>query len=69
VQESRGMAMLTNTETKLLDRHFSIYAETFNEATFYQAVANIFPNSRGEQLFESDAYQCYIENLIYDCVA
>jgi hypothetical protein len=56
--------MLTNTETKLLDRYLSIYGQTFDSATFYQAVANIFPNSRGEQLFESDAYQCYIENLI-----
>lgn len=58
--------MLTNIETKLLDRYLTIYAETFDEATFYQAVANIFPNSRGEQLFESDAYQCYLENLVSD---
>jgi len=60
--------MLTKIETKLLDRYISIYGQTFDRATFYQAVANIFPNSRGEQLFESDAYQCYLENLVSDYV-
>jgi hypothetical protein len=60
--------MLTKTETKQLDRYISIYGQTFDSATFYQAVANIFPNSRGEQLFESDAYQCYLENLVSDYV-
>jgi hypothetical protein len=31
---------------------------------FYNALANIVPTSRAEELFESDAYGEYIENLV-----
>jgi hypothetical protein len=55
--------MLTKTEIRLLDRYFSIYARDFDKATFYQAVANTFPSWRGEQLFESDAYETYLETF------
>lgn len=58
--------MLTNTETRLLDRHLTIHYRTFDKAVFYQAVANCFPSGRGEELFESDAYEEYLENLIND---
>ena len=57
---------LTKTETRILDRYFSIYAQTFDEAIFYQAVTQTFPVSRGEELFENDAYIDYLETLVYD---
>jgi hypothetical protein len=59
---------LTKTETRILDRYFSIYGQTFDEATFYQAVTQSFPTYRGEELFENDAYIDYLETLVYDYI-
>tara|TARA_R110000868_G_scaffold73509_7_gene213126 strand:- start:85 stop:276 length:192 start_codon:yes stop_codon:yes gene_type:complete len=55
--------MLTNIEIKLLDRHLCIYAQTFDKHTFYKAIADTFPSWRGEELFENDAYEEYLETL------
>jgi len=56
--------MLTNTETRLIDRYLSIHERYVDKPIFYSALANIVPTSRAEQLFESDAYECYIEGLV-----
>lgn len=56
--------MLTNTEIRLLDRYLSIHERYVDKPIFYNALANIVPTSRAEQLFESDAYESYIETLI-----
>jgi hypothetical protein len=58
--------MLTKIETKLIDNYISIYGETFDKATFYQAVANTIPTHRAEELFESDAFTEYLEQLLED---
>lgn len=56
--------MLTNIETKLIDRYISIYGQTFDRATFYHAVANTVPAWRAEQLYENDCFTDYLENLV-----
>ena len=56
--------MLTKTETRLIDRYLSIHERYVDKAIFYNALANIVPTSRAEELFESDAYSEYIENLV-----
>lgn len=56
--------MLTKTETRLLDRYLTIHERYVNKPIFYSALANIVPTSRAEELFESDAYEDYIENLV-----
>jgi hypothetical protein len=56
--------MLTNTETRILDRQLTIHYRTFDKAAFYQVVANCFPTGRGEELFENDAYEEYLESLL-----
>ena len=56
--------MLTKTETRLLDRYLTIHERYVDKPIFYRALANIVPTSRAEQLFESDAYECYIESLV-----
>lgn len=56
--------MLTNTETRLLDKYLSIHERYVDKPIFYNALANIVPSSRAEQLFESNAYEDYIENLV-----
>jgi len=56
--------MLTNTETRLLDRYLTIHERYVDKPIFYSALANIVPTSRAEQLFESGAYEDYIENLL-----
>ena len=61
--------MLTKTETRLLDRYLSIHERYVDKPIFYSALANIVPTSRAEQLFESDAYEDYIENLVDNCKA
>jgi hypothetical protein len=61
--------MLTNTETRLIDKYLSIHERYVDKAIFYSALANIVPTSRAEQLFESDAYEDYIENLVDNCKA
>lgn len=60
--------MLTKDETKLLDRQISIYAQTFDRATFYQILANTFPSWRGQTLFDNDAYEEYLEDLVNDYI-
>ena len=61
--------MLTKTETRLLDRYLTIHERYVDKPIFYSALANIVPTSRAEQLFESDAYEDYIENLVDNCKA
>ena len=61
--------MLTNTETRLLDRYLTIHERYVDRAIFYNALCNIVPTSRAEELFESDAYNEYIENLVDNCIA
>jgi hypothetical protein len=56
--------MLTNIETKLIDKYLTIHERYVDEPIFYSALANIVPISRAEQLFEGDAYGEYIENLV-----
>jgi len=56
--------MLTKTETRLIDKYLSIHERYVDKPIFYNALANIVPSSRAEQLFESDAYEDYIENLL-----
>ena len=58
--------MLTKTETRLIDKYLSIHERYVDKAIFYNALANIVPTGRAEELFESDAYECYIENLVTD---
>lgn len=61
--------MLTKTETRLIDRYLSIHERYVDKPIFYSALANIVPTSRAEELFESDAYEDYIENLVDNCKA
>lgn len=61
--------MLTKTETRLLDRYLTIHERYVDKPIFYSALANIVPTSRAEELFESDAYEDYIENLVDNCKA
>jgi hypothetical protein len=58
--------MLTKNETILLDKYLVIHERYVDEPIFYCALANIVPTSRAEELFESDAYSDYIENLVTD---
>ena len=58
--------MLTKTETRLLDRYLTIHERYVDKPIFYSALANIVPTHRAEQLFESDAYEHYIEGLVND---
>ena len=58
--------MLTKTETRLIDRYLTIHERYVDKAIFYSALANIVPTHRAEELFESDAYNDYIENLVTD---
>jgi hypothetical protein len=60
--------MLTNIETRLIDKYLTIHERYVDEAIFYCALANIVPTSRAELLFESDAYNDYIEDLVNDYI-
>lgn len=60
--------MLTKGETLLIDRYLTIHERYVDEPIFYCALANIVPISRAEQLFESDAYNQYIEDLVNDYI-
>jgi hypothetical protein len=60
--------MLTKGETLLIDRYLTIHERYVDEPIFYCALANIVPISRAEQLFESDAYNQYIEDLFNDYI-
>ena len=60
--------MLTKTETRLIDRYLLIHERYVDKPIFYSALSNIVPTSRAEQLFESDAYEEYIENIVHNNV-
>ena len=60
--------MLTNIETKLIDKYLTVHELYVDEPIFYCALANIVPIDRAELLFESDAYTQYIEDLVNDYI-
>ena len=58
--------MLTKTEIRLLDRYLSIHERYVDKPVFYNALTNIVPTYRAEELYENDAYEQYLETLIND---
>ena len=55
--------MLTNTEIRLIDRYLTIHERQLDKAIFYNALGQIVPIDRAEELFENDAYEEYLETL------
>jgi len=55
--------MLTNTEIRLIDRYFTIHERNFSKAIFYNALGQIVPVDRAQELYENDAYEDYIETF------
>ena len=58
------MTKLTKTETWLLDREILIHEVTLDRAMFYKLLTQIVTHWRAEELYDNDAYEDYIENLV-----
>jgi len=58
--------MLTKTETRLIDRYLTVHERQLDKAIFYNALGQIVPIGRAEELFENDAYEEYLESLVDD---
>lgn len=58
--------MLTNTEKRLIDRYLTIHERYVDKAIFYNALGQIVPVDRAQDLYENNAYEEYVEDLVND---